>query len=99
MKYCIEITADTGDGDYISNRFDIALEDLPFFEKVSKIIKKEGNNWVTSGYGSEPKSMYKNKLSQEEIEEFDDGVPQGEHGVHTITKIKLLKVEEEVSLL
>lgn len=39
------------------------------------------------------------KLTEEEFYFFDEMVPYGEHGVHTIESIELLIVAEERSLL
>jgi hypothetical protein len=52
------------------------------------------HNWETSQYGriGNPKEMYVNTglLTQEQVDAFQDYVPHGEYGVHTIEKIEIV---------
>ncbi len=100
LKLYLEVTADTIDGDYISERSEISLENLEVFKPLIQLIKKKkGHNWATSEYENvknSPENMYKGKIDINIIDDFMDYVP---YGVHTITDIVLLEVIEETKLL
>jgi hypothetical protein len=111
MKKIVIIKADYNDADYVTEQSEITnspeLEEL--VRKVAKCIKEQnknhkyGNNWVTfdhiiKGF-SPPQVMYKDILTQEEIEEFNSFVPYGENGIRTIVSIKILTVSDEEVLL
>jgi hypothetical protein len=96
----LEIKADTNDADYITDRTEITKGDLerltPLIEAISKTKR---HNWVTSEYSDDepPKSMY-SQFPEDLIEEFQEYVLYGEHGVHTIKKIVLLEAVETILL-
>ena len=99
IKLYLEITADTNDGDYIKERTELTEEALERFKPlISEIKKVRSHNWITTEYigGNElpPEDMYKS-FDEDLIEEFNEYVPCGEHGVHTIKYITLLRGTEE----
>lgn len=115
MKKYIIITADTNDGDYITEKSEITDEVIeaikPIIEQF-KIRKKKleetkdwnnwRHNWETSEYGrlGDPKKMYVDKglLTQEQVDIFNEFVPHGENGIHTVESIEILVVQEEIKL-
>ena len=92
MKYTIIIEADINDGDYIQRESIINDKELEFIKKIISVIKEnKGHNW---GSGEQcmpdehPCVVYKNKLTEEEIEKFEEFLPWGEYGIHSVTAIK-----------
>lgn len=106
MKLYLEIKADTNDADYVHKRSEIDEELLekfkPLIAAIEKNGKNHGHNWLTSDYRREgekgPHEMY-SEFGEELVDWFSDLVPHGEYGVHSIRRIKLLKVLEEETLL
>jgi len=104
MKQILIVQADTNDGDYIHNISEVDEETLPVIRKAAKAIKNASkrHNWGTSEYvdsNEHPSVLYKDILSQEELEIFGDFVPSGEYGIHTINSIQLLTIEKEENLV
>lgn len=104
MKKYIEIVADTNDADYISSRTLVTDEEIEKIMPVIKAIKnfKPENKYDRHNY---PDSKYCDDNVEEiygdidGFDEFQEMVPYSEHGIHTITSIKLLIVTEETKLL
>jgi len=63
---------------------------------------KWGHNWETSEYGKlgTPSKMYVDTgiLTEEQVQLFNEFVPYGEYGVHTIKTVDILVVSEEIQL-
>lgn len=103
MKKLLYISADTNDGDYVSLKTPITEEEL---EKILPVIavlkeKKEKNrgwashNWVTLDCARSaqdyPENMYFGLLTPEQIEMFQEYVPYGQYGTHTIVEISIIE--------
>ena len=103
-KTYIEIKADTNDGDYVLERTLIKESDLVKIGKIAKAIKncKISHNWAVGEYMDDdesPEIVYAGILTEDEIEWFDNFVPHGEYGIHSIEHIKILEVLTETNLL
>lgn len=101
MGKLIVIKADTNDGDYVQESNSISDEDLKKFEPLIEAIKKtKGHNWATADYAREPnpEKMY-SQFDCELVDEFNDFVPRGENGVHTITAITIYTVTDRKKLI
>jgi hypothetical protein len=95
MKKVIIVEADTNDGDYISEISDLEPGDVEKVQKIVNVISEKGQdyNWPSSEYIDETaEELYKDLLTEEEIEFMDSFVPHGEHGVHSINSIRILEV-------
>jgi len=100
MKLYLEIVGDTNDADYIRQRTEVTESELALISDIVSKIKKKPHNWGASEYAVEPvDEQYKNILTKEQIELMQEYIPCGEHCIHTIVSIKVLKVVEEISLL
>lgn len=109
MKNILVVTADTNDGDYITENHVISDEDLTEFISILKKLLRQtdyhGNEtkfieWETGDIGETYVTLVEDGIiTQEESNFFYDYIPSGEHGVHTITNIKVLKVTEEIEIL
>jgi hypothetical protein len=105
VKRLLIITADTNDADYVTE--ERVIKDDEELEKLVKILaivkSKSGNyahNWPNSDYIEEtPQELYEGLLTDDEIEWFEECLPHGEYGIHTIVSAKLLYVEKEEELL
>jgi hypothetical protein len=110
MKKYIIIKADTNDADYVQKKS--LITDKQIEEEVLPIVKaiKDFNkmhqrgsgeyNWPNSEYRNETvEETYKDILTEEQIGIFDNYVPRGEYGIHTIESIEILTVVEELKLL
>ncbi len=101
-KRVVIICADTNDGDYIYSVDNIPDDDFKRFKKIANIVKSHGNdnNWENSEYGDIPPSeMYKGTLTEDDIEFFEEFLPYGEFGIHTIESIRVLQVIQEEKII
>jgi len=108
MKKILIIKADTNDADYITAESLVTEEELEEYVlpvvKVLKARKKEyektndwtlQHNWENSECGNtSPLEMYAEQLSEHQILNFEEYLPHGEYGIHTIESIRIINVEE-----
>lgn len=102
MKKYIEIKGDCNDGDLISRRCLITDEQIEYILPVVEAIKncKESHNWPTLEWEDDsPYSLYEGVLTEKQIDMFDEFVPHGETGIHSIDSITILHVTKEEELL
>jgi hypothetical protein len=97
MKLYVEITADMNDGDYISERTEIDETWISKFQPLIDSIIQNDCNWSK---GECVDTTFLDQYQYDEFEkdllyDFNDYVPYGEHGVHRITGLVILKVESE----
>ena len=94
-KY-IEITADTNDGDYVTERSIIVDKQIEALNSILPIIEEHNGKWPTMGQGRPRDEYTKEELSDKQISFLYDFVPSGgEDGVHTIESITILHVIKE----
>lgn len=95
--------ADYNDADYCYSETEldkwVTEEDLERIKRIVGIIKEHGGeyNWCNSDYGEDenkPDVKYKDLLSVDDINFFDEFVPCHENGIHTIEDIRIITVEE-----
>ena len=110
MKEILIIEGDTNDADYITSEH-IVTNDNKVKELVAKVadalkaVKKKtkeyGYKWNASEYShdSSPEEMYKDYLTEDDIEGFNDLIPYGENGIHSINSIRILTVAKEEALI
>lgn len=99
MKKYIIIKADTNDGDYITNQSLITDESIEQLRPIIEIIKSKKGKYETCEMGN-PRDTYSvEELSDEQLDLFDNFIPYGEYGIHTIEKVQILTVLEEENLL
>ena len=95
-KTILWIKADTNDADYITSERSVTDSDLEVIRKVCKVIKENSGphdiKWETGEIGN-PYDTWGKLLTELEIEIFDNYVPYGEYGIHTIEAVELHKVE------
>lgn len=111
MRYLLIIQGDTNDADYITGETWLTeekyLEVHPMLQRVARAIKNakhthRGNNWGRSEYSDRsdrPEVLYEGVLSAEDIAAFDNYVPRGEYGVHSIESVSIHRVVHSVDLL
>lgn len=102
MVKILHIECDTNDADYISSFHEVTERELEILEPIIKIIKENasGRNetdrwknywWDNSEYADKhltPEIYYKDKLTPEQIKDFNDYLPYGEYGIHNIYLIE-----------
>jgi len=102
MKTIIIIEADTNDGDYtyaINEITEEVLESLA--DTITAVKEKKHYNWCLGESCSDednPEDMYED-VDGFNFDLFQQFVPCGEHGVHTITSIRILNVEKDLELM
>jgi len=96
MKKYIIIKADTNDGDYITKKSKITDEQIELIKPIIKEIKKQHNEYRILDCGNTAEKFYG---SLPNFDFFDNLVPHGEYGVHTIESIEVLVVQKEIKLL
>lgn len=112
MARTIRVRADTNDADYIDNIQTLNEEDLPTILKVIAAIKefdathRRGSgqyNWYArDSYGRDrpgPREVYEDVLTEEDIEIFEEYIPCGEDGIHTIESVEIYEVINKEVLL
>ena len=113
MARTITVKADTNDADYIVNTQPLIEAHLPTIRKVIEAIKdfdskhQRGTgqyNWYARehGYGRRrpgPREVYEDILTEEEIELFEEYIPHGEDGIHTIESVEIYEVINKEKLL
>lgn len=96
-KLVMSIKGDHDDGDYVYKRTEMTSKRFRELYKVIKEIKncEEWCNWDYNRH-----TIYKDALSEDEIEEFNYYVPSGgEEGIHTIEAILISPIVEELNIL
>ncbi len=104
MKKYIIITADTNDGDYITEKTKITDEQIEKYKPVIEAIKKSkasgyGHTWETGEMANSTLSEQYPDVDENLLENFNQHLPYGEYGVHSIESIEILEVANEYSLL
>jgi len=115
MKYCIEVKADSNDGDYVTTISVIEEEVLDRLKTLFEAIKncEEQNNWPTSEYSDgSPHDLYPQFTVPMEppLKEWDETCsllelfeetcePYGEYGVHTIVSVYVYPAVEKERLV
>ena len=113
MKTVIIIKADENDADYVYNFLEenqvrsidkviSTLKKLSAAMYENKVYNNIYHNWCTgerADMENSPYEMYKDMLTEEEIETVNEIVPFSEYGIHTIKSIRILKVEEDEELV
>lgn len=100
QKYII-VKADTNDADYITKKSKITDEQIKKIKHITKIISKNDNSWGKGevGYNDKFEDRYKDLLSEEEMNLFENFTPFGEWGIHSIESVEILEVTNEEKLL
>ena len=107
MKYLVIVKADFNDADYVEeSTFNATEEDIKFVRKVAKIVlnykKPEWKPWEWDhnwpdieswSHEVTPYKMYKDVLTENEIENFDGFLPYHEGGIHSIESIEIIKYD------
>ncbi len=114
MGTMIIIKADTNDADYvhaiIEDEWHLKPENLNRFKKIAQVVKdnkvesKYGghHNWDNGEYareGDEPATMYEGLLTKDDRDFFEEYIPYGDYGIHTIVSIRILSTSDEVVIL
>jgi hypothetical protein len=106
MQLLLVVKADENDGDYvIKNTWIRDSSMIPLIKKVAEAVRNssQGHNWDTSEYRHNdelrPSELYERLLTQAEITIFEDYVPGGEYGIHTIVSIELYEIANIDKLL
>lgn len=105
-KYLIVVEADTNDADYIQSSCVINEKVLKTIRIVIKEIKDFDSNpknayqhnWPKLDNYESPSLIYKN-LTEKQIDLFNELVPYGENGVHSIESVKLYEIVDEAEIL
>lgn len=118
MKQEITITADTNDGDYVTQVSEISENDLSTIKPLIASIKrfKKYKGYSASGmpythhhnypFGDCAREDLGEKtlselydFDEEVFELFNDYIPYGEYGIHTIKSITICPLQEKTRLL
>src|SRR4051812_47930893 len=97
MMYELVIKADTNDGDYITQASKLTRSELEALKPILEVIKAHHGRWETGDIG-DTSELYKPELTSEQIEWFDNLVPFGEFGVHTIESAVVYPLPEKTIL-
>lgn len=102
MKKYLIVTADTNDGDYVTDKSEITEEQILIIQNVCKVLKKDPS-WGTMDMedrrNSPERFVKSGKLTQEEVDTMHEFCPSGEYGIHTIESVEIIEVINEVKLL
>lgn len=95
IKYIL-IKADYNDGDYVTSKHEITDEQIELIKPVIKVIKDNDGNYPI---GDMSDSSNNAELFYGHIEGFDlfeELVPYGEYGIHTIESIEIITIVESL---
>ncbi len=96
--YELVIEADTNDGDYVTSTNEITAEQVEELKPILAAVKaNKGHNWATGDIGDSSKE-YEGILTEDQIEWFNDLVPHGEYGIHTIESVVYYPLPEKTTL-
>lgn len=100
MKRIVIIEGDTNDADYTTREEILNEKDIELLKKICDALKNTKNidycNWGIGEYCDEeecPHVVYKNILTEEEIEEFNENYCP--YDIHSIESIRVLTISEE----
>lgn len=102
MKKYIIITADTNDADYVTRKTVINDTEIKLIKEILSKLPKNGRriSWKNGDMGDTASELIKNNiLTEEEVEFFEEYLPRGEYGIHTIESVEILEVTNEERLL
>ena len=110
-KYLLVI-ADSNDGDYLHSLTEITDEQIEELKPIIAVVKNvydtavkekkwnDRHNWENGeyGHGITPQNLYVETglLTEEQVDIFEEYVPYGEYGVHTIEHINVVELNEEL---
>jgi len=104
-NYLVLITGDMNDGDYKTVKHEVDKDTVEIIRKVAKVVLKNNKydyNWpaydLRKEYGN-PYEMYKDELTQEEMDIFSGFVPSGgDYPIHSIESIEIYQftTKEEI---
>lgn len=93
MKYAI-VVGDTNDADYVSEKFEIDNEFEDMLKRVAKALRVNNGSWNKNDYNRiSPHVEYKDLLSEEDIDWFNDYCPRGIHTIESITFAEVINEE------
>ena len=100
MKYII-IEADTNNGDYVTECSLINDNEIELLKPIVEAIKNiDNDNWETGECCCEhdPYGLYVETkiLTEEQVDWFQQFVPYGEYGIHTIESILIMEFIEKL---
>lgn len=87
----ILITADTNDGDYVTEENDITQEQIEAIRPIVKAIWANNGEWENGDVGDNS-DYYIEVVGEDLFNLFNDFAPFGEHGIHTIESIEIREV-------
>lgn len=98
MKKYIIITADTNDGDYITEKTLITDEQIELIKPIIEEIKKNNGDFGVgeAGWRNPSKEEYTHMKGYDLFMEI---IPYGENGFHSIDSIEVITVVETEKLL
>lgn len=99
-QYLIIIKADTNDGDYVYRMVEV---DAPIYDReyrerlvrIGKALSETRGTWGKGDQmddGNDPFEVYKDTLSEEDIEWFNERTPSGEYGIHTVEAVTVYDI-------
>jgi hypothetical protein len=111
MKFMIEVTVDTNDGDYVSETRDISVKELEKIRPLLSAMKKfesyqVDGRWFNCCYPSEEqredgektaRKLYP-EISKKTFDIFNDYIPHPEYGYGKFVSVKIRQVVEEEEL-
>lgn len=97
----VEVTHEFDEG----STFEFGTTEIPvidFFRKIANAIQdfKDKNKWAYHNWyasynaddNEKPKEVYKEVLTEEEVDCFNEFIPRGENGIHSIESIEVTVV-------
>lgn len=101
MKHLL-VKADSNDGDYLYELSVISEEELIEFKNLFSKLQKNIYGRINWGRydllepSNDPRIIYKDILTEDDIEFIEDYIPSGEYGIHTIESVKVIEIIEEL---
>lgn len=106
MKKLLIIVGDYNDADYSTSIHLLDPDDLydtellKLLPKVSNALKdcKDSHNWPNSEYSKiSARELYNGILTEKDIDIFEEFIPHGEYGIHSIEEISVYDINDVVN--
>jgi len=84
------VTADCCAADYVTKESRLTAGEVEDYVRPVVAILRTGQNWnISQMPGPGPQDMYEGIVTEEQLRGFDELVPYGEYGVHSIDKVEI----------
>lgn len=102
-EFYIAVEADTNDADYVRSFIKLDKNfDINRLKNIIEVLKQNDGTWYTGDLcykDRDTRLIYKDKLTENDIDMMNSYIPGSDYGIHTITSIEIIEVNNIEKLL